>query len=125
VIRASLRRRHPRQKIELPRSAEPVPESRTDREQPHLVADQKVGEMAAWVRDLAAQRQAFRIKTGERQGQEVSSEDLGWGDLGEAFPAWRTPGRDAALQPAKPQITLPAGILLLAEERDTEPEAAD
>ena len=38
------------------RSAEPVPESHTDREQPHLVADQKVDEMAAWVRDLAAQR---------------------------------------------------------------------
>jgi len=108
MIRASLRRRHPRQKIELLRSAEPVPESRTDREQPHLVADQKVGEMAAWVRDLAAQRQAFRMKTGNARDRRYLVKT--WAGATSARPsAWRTPGRDAALQPAKPQIMLPAG----------------
>ena len=56
----------------------------------------------------------------------VPSEDPGRGDLGEAFPAWRAPGRDAILQPPKPQITPSAKILQLAEH-DAEPddEAAD
>ena len=81
--------------------------------------------MAAWIRDLAAQRQAFREKIEERQGLMVPSEDPDWGDLGEAFPAWKAPGRDAILQPPKPQITPAARILQLAAERDTEPEAAD
>jgi hypothetical protein len=55
----------------------------------------------------------------------VPSEDPDWGDLGEAFPAWQAPGRDAILQPPEPQITPSARILQLAQERDTEPEAAD
>jgi hypothetical protein len=81
--------------------------------------------MAAWIRDLPAQRQAFREKLEERQGLKVPSEDPDWEDLGEAFPAWRQPGRDAILQPPKPQITPSAKILQLAAEHDTEPEAAD
>ncbi len=54
--------------------------------------------MAAWIRDLAAQRQAFREKIEERQGLMVPSEDPEWGDLGEAFPdlAGARPGRDPA-----------------------------
>jgi hypothetical protein len=48
-----------------------------------------------------------------------------WADLGEAFPAWRTPGRDAILQPPKPQITPSATILQLVAGHDTEPEAGD
>ena len=122
---AELRRRHPDQQIEPLRSAEPAPVSDTDREQLTLAPDKKIGEMAAWIRDLAAQRQAFREKIEERQGLMVPSEDPDWGDLGEAFPAWQAPGRDAILQPPKPQITPSAKILQLAEERDTEPEAAD
>ncbi len=81
--------------------------------------------MAAWIRDLAAQRPAFREKIEERQGLMVPSEDPEWGDLGEAFPAWQTPSRDAILQPPKPQITPSAKVLRLVQERDTEPEAAD
>ena len=55
----------------------------------------------------------------------MPSEDPDWGDLGEAFPAWQAVGRDAILQPPKPQITPAAKILQLVQERDTEPEAAD
>ena len=55
----------------------------------------------------------------------VPSEDPDWGDLGEAFPAGKAPGRDAILQPPKPQITPAAKILQLVQERDAEPEAAD
>ncbi len=121
---AELRRRHPDQTIEPLRSAEPAPVSDTDREQLTLTPDKKIGEMAAWIRDLTAQRQAFREKIDERRGLMVPSQDPDWGDLGEAFPAWRAPSRDAILQPPKPQITPSAKILQLAE-RDTEPEAAD
>ena len=122
---AELRRRRPDLRIEPLRSAEQVPVSDTDRGQVTQVPDQRIGEMAAWIRDLAAQRQAFREKIEERQGLMVPSEDPDWGDLGEAFPAWQEPGRDAILQPPKPQITPAARILQLAQERDTEPEAAD
>ena len=120
-----LRRRHPELKLEPLQSAEPVPVSNIDRDQAALAPDRKIGEMAAWIRDLAAQRQAFREKLEERQGLMVPSEDPDWGDLGEAFPAWQAPGRDAILQPPKPQITASAKVLQLAQERDTEPEAAE
>jgi hypothetical protein len=122
---AELRRRHPDLKIGPLHSAEPVPVSNIDRDQVTLAPDKRIGEMAAWIRDLAAQRQAFREKIEERQGVIVPSEDPDWGDLGEAFPAWQAPGRNAILQPPKPQITPSARILLLTQERDTEPEAAD
>ena len=86
-----------------------------------MTPDQKIGEMAAWIRDLAAQRQAFREKIEERQGLMVPSEDPDWGDLGEAFPAWQAPGRDAILQPPKPQITPSAKILQLARSTTPNP----
>jgi hypothetical protein len=121
---AELRRRHPDTKIEPLRSAEPAIVSDTDREQLQT-ADEKIAEMAAWVRDLAAERQAFRDKLEERQGLMVPAEDPDRDDLGEAFPAWKAPGRDAILQPPKPQITPSAKIVQLAAEHDTEPEAAD
>jgi hypothetical protein len=122
---AELRRRHSDLRIEPLQSAEPVPVSDIDRDQAALAPDRKIGEMATWIRDLAAQRQAFREKIEERQGLMVPSEDPDWGDLGEAFPAWQAPSRDTILQPPKPQISPTARILQLAQERDTEPEAAD
>ena len=112
---AELRRRHPGQQIEPLRSAEPAPVSTTEREQLNLTPDQEISEMAAWIRGLAAQRQAFREKIEERQGLNIPSEDPDWGDLGEAFPAWRSPGRDAVLQPPKPQIIPSAKILQIAD----------
>jgi len=77
------------------------------------------------MRELAAQRQAFRSKLEERQALKMPSHDPDWGDLGEAFPARGAPGRDAILQPPKPQIAPSAAMLQLAAEHDTEPEAAD
>jgi hypothetical protein len=118
-------RRHPETRCEPLHSAEPLPVSDTDREQLTLTPDQKIAKMAAWIRDLTAQRQAFREKFEERQGLMVPSEDLDWGDLSEAFPAWQAPSRNAILQPPKPQIMPAAKIIQLVEERDAEPEAAD
>jgi len=122
---AELRRRSPNQHIQPLRSIEPAPVSDTEREQLNLSPDQQISEMAAWIRDLAAQRRAFREKLEEHQGLKVPSEDPDWGDLGEAFPSWQAPGRDAILQPPKPQITPSAKILQLAAERDASHEAAD
>ena len=122
---AELRRRHPDQPIEPMRSAEPAPVTDTDRAELTLAPNKKIGEMAVWISDLATKRQAFREKLEELQGLKVPSEDPDWGDLGDAFPSWNPPGRDAILQPPKQQITPSAKILQLAGERDTEPEAAD
>jgi len=49
------------------------------------------------------------------------------GGLGENFPAWQASGRDAILQPPKPEIIPSATILQLAAWHDAEPdhEAAD
>ena len=122
---AELRRRRPDLRIKPLHSAEPGPVSDIDRDQVPLAPDRRIGEMASWIRDLPAQRQAFREKIEERQGLMVPGEDPEWGDLGEAFPASQAPGRDAILQPPKPQITSSARILQLAAERDIEPEAAN
>ena len=122
---AELRRRHPDQQIKPLRSDEPAPVREADRAELTLAPDRKIADMAAWIRDLAAHRKAFREKMEERQGLKVPSEDPDWENLGDAFPAWRAPGRDAILQPPKPQITPSVKILQLAAERDTEPEAAD
>jgi hypothetical protein len=57
------------------------------------------------------------------QGQRVLGEDVTRANLGEASPASRAPGRDAILQPPKPQITPSAEILELAAEHDIDHEA--
>jgi hypothetical protein len=122
---AELRRRHPDQQIQPIRSGEPAAVSDTDRAELTLTPDTKITEMATWVRDLTANRKSFRQKLEELQGLKVPSEDPDWDDLGQAFPSWNPLGRDAILQPPKPQITPSAKILQLAGERDTSPEAAD
>jgi hypothetical protein len=122
---AELRCRHPGQRIEPLRSAEPASVSDTERDELNPAPHQQIGEMAAWIGGLAAQRQAFHEKLEERQGLKVPSEDPDWGDLGEAFPSWQAPGRSAILQPPKPQIIPSAKILQLAAGRDASPEAAD
>jgi hypothetical protein len=121
---AELRRRHPDQTIEALHSAEPVPTSRTSPEQLTITPDPNIRELASRTRDLAQQRQAFRAKMDERRRLLVPSKDPAKGHLSEAFPAW-APSQDAILKPPTPQIAPSATILLLAAERDTEPEAGN
>jgi hypothetical protein len=97
----------------------------TDRQELTLAPDEKIGEMAAWVRDLAAQRHAFRDKLQERQALKVPSEDPDFEDTGPAFPAWTPPDRAAILQPPQPQIQPAANILELARKSEPRREAAD
>jgi hypothetical protein len=120
---AELRRRHPDQRIEQLRSAEPEPVSDTQREELTLTPDKNIGEMAGWVRDLAAQRQAFRDKLQERQALKVPNQDPDFEDLGPAFPAWNPPEKDAILQPPKPQIQPSAKIVELTREAEAGWEA--
>ena len=53
----------------------------------------------------------------------IPSEDADYGDLGQAFPSWATPGRDLAAanarDPASPQILQRVG------DRDADWEAVD
>jgi hypothetical protein len=122
---AELRRRHPNQQIKPLRSGEPLPIDEGQREQLTLAPDKRIGEMAQWVTDLAAQRQAFHHKIEERQALKVPSEDPDYEDLGHAFPAWNPPDKDAILQPPKPEIQPATKILELAREPETGREAAD
>ena len=115
--------RHPDQQIEPLRSAEPAPVSETEREELTLVPGKDIGQMAQWIQELADQRKAFRKKLEERKGLMIPSEDPDREDLGEAFPAQAAPGRDAILQPPKPQIRPSARILEAARQRDASHEA--
>ena len=124
---AELRRRHPRQRIEPLRSREPAPAGATEHEQLDPASDGKRTETAAWIRDLAIQREAFRAEIDERPGLIAPGQDPVRGDLGETLPAWRASCRDAILQPPKPEIIPSARILRLAAGHAAEPdyEAAD
>ena len=62
------------------------------------------GEMGQWIKDLAAAHRTFADTLAERQSLTIPSEDPDYGDLGQAFPPWPGPARDAILQPPKPEI---------------------
>ena len=55
----------------------------------------------------------------------VPSEDPDYGDLGQAFPSWAGPGKDAILQPPKPEMRPSARVLERALDRDADREAGD
>ena len=118
---AELRRRHPDQKIEPLRSAEPVPASDADLQHPELVPQQRNGQTVR-IRDLEVQQQTFRTAMNQRQ-RLTSGKDAAPGSVGEESPILRARWPDAILQPPKPQITPSAEILQLAAEHDIEPEA--
>lgn len=56
---------------------------------------------------------------------KIPAEDPTFGDLGQAFPAWPGGGKDAILQPPKPEIRPSRLVLERAAERDVDWEAAD
>jgi hypothetical protein len=78
---AELRRRHPGQMIEPPRSAEPVPVTDTER-------DGKPSKTATRIGDLAAQHHAFRERIGRRQRRMTPREDVDRAGLGDILPSW-------------------------------------
>jgi hypothetical protein len=122
---AELRRRHPEQRFTPLRSAEPQPATQAQRDELTLTPGQQIPETAQWIKDLAAAHRAFADTLAERQSLRVPSEDPGHGDLGQAFPLWPGPGRDAILQPPKPEIRPSRQVLDRAADRDADWEAAD
>jgi hypothetical protein len=81
--------------------------------------------MGQWIKDLAAGHRTFAERLADRQSQTIPAEDPDYGDLGQAFPAWTGPGRDAILQPPKPEIPPSPQILQRVMDRDAGWEAAD
>ena len=118
---AELRRRHPDQKIEPLRSAEPAPASEAGAQHPDLIPQQRTGEVAR-IRDPEAQRQTFNAVMNERRMLALSQE-VAWGGPVAASSDPSTPSPNAILQPPAPQITPSVEILQLAAEHDIEPEA--
>jgi hypothetical protein len=99
---AELRRRHPGQRYPPLRSAEPQPATQAQRDELTLPVGKQVPEMGQWIKDLAATHHTFAGTLAERQSMTVPSEDPDYGDLGQAFPPWPRPARDAILQPPEP-----------------------
>ena len=122
---AELRRRHPGQHYPPLRSAEPEPVTQSQRAELTLTVGQSPGEMAQWITDLAAVHRTFAERLADRQSLTVPSEDPRYGDLGQAFPPWPRPARDAILQPPKPEIRPSLQVLERAADRDAGWEAAD
>ena len=122
---AELRRRHPGQHYPPLLSAEPPPASAAQRAELTLTTDQPPAEIGQWIEDLAAAHRTFAGTLAERQSLALPSEDPGYGDLGQAFPPWPGPAKDAILQPPKPEITPSPQVLQRAADRDADPEAAD
>jgi hypothetical protein len=90
-----------------------------------LSAGQPTAEMGEWIKDLAAGHRTFAGRLADRQSVRIPSEDPDYGDLGQAFPAWTGPGRDAILQPPKPEISPSPLVLQRATDRDADREAGD
>jgi hypothetical protein len=122
---AELRRRHPGQQFSPLRSGEPEAATQAQRVDLTLSTGEQVPEMDQWIKDLAVQRRAFAGRLADRQSLMVPAEDPDYGDLGQAFPPWPAPARDAILQPPKPDIQPSARILERAMDHDLDMEAAD
>jgi conjugative relaxase-like TrwC/TraI family protein len=122
---AELRRRHPEHHYPPLRSAEPQPATQAQRDELTLTAGQPIPDMGQWIKDLAASHHTFAGKLAERQSLTVPSEDPDYGNLGQAFPPWPGPAKDAILQPPKPEIRPSPQVLQRATDRDADPEAAD
>ena len=112
---AELRRRHPGQHYPPLRSAEPEPATAAQRDELTLTAGEPAREMGQWIKDLAAAHRTFADRLADRQSLTIPSEDPDYGDLGPAFPPWPGPGRDAILQPPKPEIRPSPQILERAD----------
>jgi hypothetical protein len=122
---AELRRRHLGQHYPPLRSAEPQPATQGQRDELTLTAGQPIPQMGEWIKDLAAAHHTFADTLAERQSLTIAAEDPDYGDLGQAFPLWPGPARDAILQPPKPEIPPSPQVLQHAADRDADLEAAD
>ena len=119
-----LRRRHPDQRLEPLRSAEPEPVTEAEQAELVLAPDKEIASIGGWITDLAAQRKIFAEKLAERKSLMIPAEDPDYEDLGQAFPAFGPAGKDAILQPPKPMIKPSERVIERAAEPGHSPEAA-
>ena len=122
---AELRRRHPGQHYPPLRSAEPQPATDAQHDQLTPAVGQPPGEMPSWIKEVAAVHRTFAERLADRQSLGIPSYEPDYGDLGPAFPSWPGQGKDAILQPPKPEIPLSPEVLQRAAGRDADWEAAD
>jgi hypothetical protein len=122
---AELRRRNPDQRFAPLRSAEPEPATQVQHDELAMTTGEENKEMGQWIKDLAAGHHTFADKLAERQSMTIPSEDPDYADLGQAFPPWTGRGKDAILQPPKPEIRPSARLLERATDRDRDAEAAN
>jgi hypothetical protein len=111
---AELRRRHPDQKVDSLRSAEPALLSDTEREQGRPAPGQEISRL---------QQELFRVTLQNRQALKIPTEDPSRSGLDPLCSTRRTLGQAAILQPPKPSIVPSTRILQRAAEHDVEPEA--
>ena len=122
---AELRRRHPHQRFDPLRSAEPKPATQARRDELTMNAGEETKEIGQWIRDLAAEHQVFADKLAERERMTIPSGDPDHANLGQAFPATPGRGKEAILQPPKPEIRPSARVLERAADRDLDIEATN
>ena len=101
------------------------PATEAQRAELTLTPGEQPAEMGEWIKDLAAGHRTFAGTLADRHSQTIPSEDPDHGDLGQAFPPWPRPARDAILQPPRPEIPPSPQVLQRAADRDAGWEAAD
>jgi len=116
---AELRRRHPYQLLEPLRSAEPMV---TDEqcEQLALTPGVESYQTPAWITQLAAERRAVRERLGQRNGLRIQGANPERDGVREIRPVWAERGREAILQPPKPEMRPAPAVLQRAA--DLQPE---
>jgi hypothetical protein len=122
---AELRRRHPGQHHPPLRSAEPDPATDIQHSEPTLSPERPQDQMSQWITNLTTAHRTFAEKLADRLSVTIPAEDPTYGDLGQAFPLWPGPGRDAILQPPKPEIGPSPYVLERAAYRAADREAGD
>ena len=116
---AELRRRHPGQRFEPLRSAEPMV---SDEEGNQLVLTPVAGtyQSPEWIKQLAAERRAVRERLDKRKAICVPNASPDYEPLG-VWPIWAERGRDAILQPPKPEIRPAPAVLERVPDMQVEP----
>jgi hypothetical protein len=122
---AELRRRQPHQRFGPLRSAEPKPATQAQRDELTMNTGEETKEIGQWIRDLAAEHQVFADKLADRESLTIPSEDPDYANLRQAFPVSTGRGKEAILQPAKPEIRPSVRVLERAADGDRDVEAAN
>jgi len=116
---AELRRRHPGERLEPLRSAEPTVTGEK-RGQLFLAPGTEAYQTPDWITRLAAERRAVRERIDERKAVRAPSEDPDYEPINEARTAWTQRDRDAVLQPPKPQMRPAPAILQRVADMEAE-----